>query len=122
MQLTESVAVRLRNGDRFPEITVARTGGGWIALPGDLAGSFGVVIMYRGAWCPYCNAQLSARQCRLQLWRLRLPEGTTEFVAPVPEGCGASFSLSRDGRRAVCDYNTRQSDLVVATGFDPELK
>ena len=24
----------------------------------------------------------------------------------------------RDGNRAVCDYNTRQSDLVVATGLD----
>jgi peroxiredoxin len=43
-------------------MTVARTGGGSIALPGDLAGSFGVVLVYRGAWCPYCNAQLSAFQ------------------------------------------------------------
>src|SRR5262249_43800933 len=25
-----------------------------------LAGHYGVVLMYRGSWCPYCNAQLSA--------------------------------------------------------------
>jgi serine/threonine protein kinase len=58
---------------------------------------------------------------RLELWRLPMLKGRPEFVAPVPEGC-ISFSLSRDGRRAACDYNTRQSDLVVATSFDPELK
>jgi hypothetical protein len=59
-------------------------------------------------------------QCHLQLWRLPMQEGKPEFVAPVPEGC-VSFSLSRDGRRAACDYNTRQSDLVVATGFEAAL-
>ncbi len=26
----------------------------------DLAGDFGVVLIYRGSWCPYCNAQLRA--------------------------------------------------------------
>src|SRR5260370_21331863 len=35
-------------------------GGGTIALPDDLAGSYGVVLIYRGFWCPYCNAQLAA--------------------------------------------------------------
>jgi peroxiredoxin len=27
-----------------------------------LGGHFGVVLFYRGAWCPYCNAQLRAFQ------------------------------------------------------------
>jgi len=27
-----------------------------------LAGHFGVVLFYRGSWCPYCNAQLCAFQ------------------------------------------------------------
>lgn len=35
-------------------------GGGTVSLPADLAGSFGVVLIYRGSWCPSCNAQLSA--------------------------------------------------------------
>jgi hypothetical protein len=55
-------------------------------------------------------------QCRMQVWRLPMPEGKPEFVAPVPDGCVA-FSLSRDGRRAACEYNSRQSDIVVTTGF-----
>jgi thiol-disulfide isomerase/thioredoxin len=28
--------------------------------PDVFAGDFGVVLFYRGAWCPYCNAQLRA--------------------------------------------------------------
>jgi peroxiredoxin len=27
-----------------------------------MAGHYGVVLFYRGSWCPYCNAQLSAFQ------------------------------------------------------------
>src|SRR5690348_326858 len=49
----------LHNGDLFPALTVKRVGGGCISLPGDLAGSYGVVLVYRGSWCPYCNAQLA---------------------------------------------------------------
>lgn len=50
----------LRNGEPFPNITVDLVGGGHILLPTDLAGSFGVVLFYRGSWCPYCKAQLTA--------------------------------------------------------------
>jgi peroxiredoxin len=51
---------RLRNGQPFPPLRVPAVGGGTIALPDDLAGSYGVVLIYRGSWCPYCNAQLAA--------------------------------------------------------------
>src|SRR5690348_14089592 len=51
---------RLRNGQPFPPLEVPAVGGGTISLPDDLAGSYGVVLIYRGSWCPYCNAQLAA--------------------------------------------------------------
>jgi peroxiredoxin len=51
---------RLENGQSFPSLQVPQVGGGTVSLPEGLAGSFGVVLVYRGAWCPYCNAQLSA--------------------------------------------------------------
>jgi peroxiredoxin len=51
---------RLVNGERFPSLVVPAVGGGTISLPEDLAGSFGVVLIYRGSWCPYCNAQLAS--------------------------------------------------------------
>jgi peroxiredoxin len=37
-------------------------GGQTLTLPDALAGDFGVVLFYRGSWCPYCNAQLRAFQ------------------------------------------------------------
>jgi peroxiredoxin len=49
----------LNNGDAFPKLTVPAVGGKAIALPDALAGSWGVVVIYRGAWCPFCNAQLA---------------------------------------------------------------
>jgi peroxiredoxin len=48
----------LSPGDRFPALSLALPGGESLALPGALAGGFGVVLFYRGSWCPYCNAQL----------------------------------------------------------------
>jgi peroxiredoxin len=52
----------LNPGDSFPELTVTVPGGGTLTLPDALTGGFGVVLFYRGAWCPYCNAQLRAFQ------------------------------------------------------------
>jgi peroxiredoxin len=37
-------------------------GGKTVAVPETFDGQFGVVLFYRGAWCPYCNAQLRAFQ------------------------------------------------------------
>ena len=51
---------RLCNGQLFPSLEVPAVGGGTISLPDDLAGSYGVILIYRGSWCPYCNAQLAA--------------------------------------------------------------
>src|SRR5262245_54352460 len=54
------MSLRLHNGDVFPDLTVDVVGGGTLALPRDLAGSYAVVLFYRGSWCPYCCSQLAA--------------------------------------------------------------
>jgi len=59
---TETLMALLHPGDKFPALTVARAGGGSLQLPDALDSHFGVVLFYRGAWCPYCNAQLRAFQ------------------------------------------------------------
>jgi NAD(P)-dependent dehydrogenase (short-subunit alcohol dehydrogenase family)/peroxiredoxin len=51
---------RLSPGDSFPMLTITPADGRPLELPGALAGHFGVVLLYRGGWCPYCNAQLRA--------------------------------------------------------------
>src|ERR1700722_13336793 len=52
----------LQPGDRFPDIEITPVGASHLTVPSSLAGHFGVVLLYRGSWCPYCNAQLSAFQ------------------------------------------------------------
>lgn len=50
----------LLNGTIFPAIELPRLGGGTLNLPGELAGSYGVILIYRGHWCPFCNEQIAA--------------------------------------------------------------
>ena len=52
----------LHPADPFPALTLARTGGGSLTIPDEFDSSYGVVLIYRGSWCPYCNAQLRAFQ------------------------------------------------------------
>lgn len=49
-------------GDRFPALTVTLPGGEDLHLPEAFAGRYGVVLLLRGSWCPYCNGQLRAFQ------------------------------------------------------------
>jgi peroxiredoxin len=82
----------LRPGDPFPGLIVNLPGGQSGHLPGDPAGRFGVVLFYRGAWCPYCNAHLSAFQ--------RALDGLAEVDAAV-------LALSVDDEATTRDLITR---------------
>ena len=50
----------LNPGDPFPNLTITTTDEQTLTVPDAYAGDFAVVLFYRGAWCPYCNAQLRA--------------------------------------------------------------
>ena len=52
----------LKPGDPFPRLTITVPGGPALTVPDAFAGDFAAVLFYRGAWCPYCNAQLRAFQ------------------------------------------------------------
>ncbi|MDQ6848835.1 MAG: peroxiredoxin family protein [Actinomycetota bacterium] len=52
----------LKPGDAFPKLALSLPGGDTLTLPDGFAGDFGVVLFYRGSWCPYCNSQLRAFQ------------------------------------------------------------
>jgi len=49
-------------GDSFPALRLTPPGGPALTLPDAFDGGFGVVLFFRGAWCPVCNAQLRAFQ------------------------------------------------------------
>lgn len=51
---------RLENDTVFPDLSLATLGDKAINLPGDLNGSYAVILVYRGSWCPYCAGQLRA--------------------------------------------------------------
>ena len=52
----------LLNPETISGLDFALHRGDTLALPAALAGGFGVILFYRGSWCPYCNAQLRAFQ------------------------------------------------------------
>lgn len=52
----------LAPGDPFPTLTFAEAGGESFTIPDVFDDGYGVVLFYRGSWCPYCNAQLRAFQ------------------------------------------------------------
>jgi len=57
---TQSVmATRLSTGDLFPHLKAQQVGGGPFELPQALAGSWSVILFYRGHWCPFCRSQLT---------------------------------------------------------------
>ena len=52
----------LRPGGTFPQLILNIPGSQAVQVPAWFAGQPGVVLFNRGAWCPYCTAQLRAFQ------------------------------------------------------------
>jgi peroxiredoxin len=52
----------LQPGETFPSLSFTVPGGETVKVPEYFAGQYGVMLFYRGSWCPYCNAQLRAFQ------------------------------------------------------------
>lgn len=55
----------LDSGDAFPALELTLTDGGRLHLPADLSRPYNVVLVNRGAWCPFCVAQLRGFQLGL---------------------------------------------------------
>jgi peroxiredoxin len=71
----------LKVGDQAPNFILSDAHGNATALRALLMEGPAVIVFYRGSWCPYCNAELSAYQ-------LALPEITARgarLVAISPE-------------------------------------
>lgn len=45
-----SHSMRLENNQQFPTIVARRVAGGQMTIPADVAGSWSVVLFYRGEW------------------------------------------------------------------------
>lgn len=118
----------LNNGDHFPDFKISISGQGNMALPADLAGSFGVVLIYRGAWCPVCNDQLAgfeAAKSRLDDLNVKIvalsvdDEPTTAALVEklhltFPVGFGADVDQVS---AAVGSYTNAHPHYLQPTGF-----
>lgn len=61
----DSSARVLDAGDTFPDFQLALTSGRRLSIPSDLKQPFNVVLVNRGAFCPYCIGQLRGFQANL---------------------------------------------------------
>jgi peroxiredoxin len=103
----------LHPGDKFPALTVDLPGGGSLQLPEALSGRFGVVLFYRGSWCPYCNAQLRA----FQRARDGLAEVGAEVVAlSVDDEATTADLIARLGLEFPVGHSADARALAEATG------
>src|SRR6478609_4034505 len=73
-----------------PDFALPDARGGQVSLEGLLADGPVVLVFYRGAWCPYCNLQLSAYQGALADIR----EAGATLVAVSPQTPDQSLTLA----------------------------
>lgn len=104
---------RLNNGDTFPDFSAtfpdfsaSLVGGGTLNLPADLAGSWSVVLFYRGDWCPYCRSQLTDFQKHLE-----------QFTALNAKVVALSVDPQADAQNTVSKHDLT---FPVAYGIDPQ--
>ena len=122
-------------GDTFPQLTLNIPGGQAMEVPGWFAGEFGVLLFNRGAWCPYCAAQLRAFQrageslaqagVRVAALWVDDEKTTAEFIAK--HGLGFPLGHSADARAVGEKTGAFVNDdplYLQSTGFvlDPQGK
>src|SRR6476469_5461726 len=94
---------------------VSADGRSWRRIP-EPFGESGAVTWHPDGWIYLVNSRAVYNDRGvpgLELWRTRLPKGPLEFVAPLPEGCSGTFTLSANARRAACLRVSDASDLIL---------
>ncbi|SCE65511.1 Peroxiredoxin [Micromonospora coriariae] len=103
----------LRPGDQFPALTLSLPGGETLQVPDALAGGFGVLLFYRGSWCPYCTAQLRAFQRSLE----KLAELDIKVVAvSVDDEATTKETIAQHGLEFPLGHSADATAFAEATG------
>ena len=103
----------LHPGDKFPALPLTVPGGDTLQIPDSLTGHFGVVLFFRGAWCPYCNAQLRA----FQRAKDSLAEVDTKVAAlSVDNEATTTELIARHGLQFPVGHSADAHALAEATG------
>lgn len=103
----------LSPGDTFPSLQITPVAAEPITLPGALAGKFGVVLFYRGSWCPYCNAQLRSFQRALE----SLDElGAAVVAVSVDDEATTAALIEKHHLAFPVGHSADAHELATATG------
>ncbi len=104
---------KLAPNDLFPAIAVNPVDAERFELPEALGGHFGVILFYRGSWCPYCNAQLRAFQRSLD----KLAELDVELVAlSVDDEATSRELIAKHGLEFPVGHSADARAISEATG------
>jgi peroxiredoxin len=118
----------LKPGDAFPALPVAVAGGDTVDLPSALAGRHAVVLIFRGAWCPYCNAQLRAferarerlEELGVRIVALSVDDEATTRALVEKQGIGFPVGHGADAqavRAATGAFVHADPEFLESTGF-----
>jgi peroxiredoxin len=103
----------LSAGDQFPALSLQLPGGESLALPDALAGRFGVILFYRGSWCPYCNAQLRAFQ---RATSSLTDVGARVVALSVDDEATTSELIAKHGLTFPVGHSADPTEVAAATG------
>jgi peroxiredoxin len=103
----------LSPGQPFPELSITPVDATPLSLPGDLAGRYAVILFYRGAWCPYCNAQLRGfERAHDALAELDL----ATVAVSVDDEATTRELIATHGLRFPVGHSADAQELAAATG------
>ena len=102
----------IANGAGFPAMTL-NAAEKIVSLPHDHAGSFGLVLAYRGAWCPFCTAQLADFA---QAWDALSGAGVKMAALSVEDEATARSVIDKHAIRFPVAYSVDAAAFAAATG------
>lgn len=103
----------LAPGDDFPALSLTVEDGSTFDLPQALSGGYGVVLIYRGSWCPFCNTQLASFEAA----REELAAIDTKIVAlSVDDQRTTRALVEKHGIRFPVGHSADADAVASATG------
>ena len=104
----------LLNGLSIPAVSLSRADGATVSLQQQLQSKPAVLVFYRGGWCPYCNAQLSAlRDIEPQLEKLGY-----QLIAITPDSVASiNKSLNDTGGKSLNYTLLSDHDFNASSAF-----
>jgi peroxiredoxin len=101
-------------GEILPDVALLDPHGAPTTLGAALGGRRGVVVFYRGAWCPYCNIALNAYQSDLVGELENRGVGLTAVSPQTPDG---SLSMQEKNDLAFAVLSDPGSALAGSVGI-----